>query len=356
MSKISLSIIVPCYNEEKNIAKFYNAIMGEDCAKIPDESHALSRKSQKNSREIPRENSNEIPPRIPHNSPKIPRKQTLKAYKYEIIFVDDGSKDGTIAQIRALQAIDKHIRLIKFSRNFGKESAMLAGLRAAKNLLSAIMDCDLQDPPELLFKMIEMYKNSGGELKMITARRKNRDGEGIIRKFLSNSFYAINNLFSSVRLESGVRDFRLIHRDALKAILAMNEYHRFSKAIFEFVGFTRQSVEFDYVAREDGKSSWNLLKLFKYGVGGIISFSTAPLKIISIIGILIFIFSGIWGAKIIIETLIFGNPVKGYPSLVVFISFFGGLQIVMLGIIGEYIAKIYEQGKNRPHYFIEYED
>lgn len=310
----SISIIVPCFNEEKNIKRFYEALISGEFG------------------------------------------GSIKDFRYEIIFVDDGSSDGTITQIRELKKIDSNISLIKFSRNFGKESAMLCGLQHAKNELSFIMDCDLQDPPNLLFKMIERYRQSGGKLKMITAKRKNRDGEGIIRAMLSNAFYKINNIFSSIKLESGVRDFRLIHRDALNAILKMNEYHRFSKAIFEFVGYDKEFIEYEYIKRTEGKSSWNIFKLFGYAIGGIVSFSTMPLRLIAIVGIVIFIFSGIYGLQMIISTLFFGNPVKGYPSIITLISFFGGLQIIMLGIIGEYIARIYEQGKNRPHYFIESEE
>lgn len=317
MDKIDLSIIIPCFNEEQNIQNFYtkvqNVLMGGG-------------------------NTN---------------------YKYDLnevyfIFIDDGSKDNTINEIKKLQANNKNIKLIKFSRNFGKEAAMLAGLKESKSILTCIMDCDLQDPPELLLKMIEKYKNSNGELKLITAKRRDRSGDSAFRAFFSEVFYKINNILSPIKLESGVRDFRLIHRDALQCILQINEYHRFSKAIFEFVGFQKETIEYDYIERYQGNSKWNFLKLFLYAIEGIVSFSTIPLKIITLIGFVIFILSSIYGIHIMINTLAFGNDVKGYPSIVTLISFFGGLQIMLLGIIGEYIARIYEQGKNRPHYFIEY--
>lgn len=313
----SISIIVPCFNEARNVANFYEAIMREQWRQI--------------------------------------------SSNYEIIFIDDGSTDSTIAEIKKLQSIDKNIRLVKFSRNFGKESAMLAGLKSAKNELITVMDCDLQDPPSLLSQMIEIYNanvdsSGAGRVKMIVAKRKNRKGEGKIRAFFSEIFYKINNALSSTKIISGVRDFRLMEREVVQSILQMDEYHRFSKAIFEFVGFEKRYLEYEYIARESGESKWSFMKLLRYGLGGIISFSITPLRAITIIGIVIFVLSGAWGSYILLKALIFGDPVKGYPSLMVLISFFGGLQIIMLGIIGEYIGRIYEQGKGRPHYIIEYQN
>ena len=305
----SLSIIVPCFNEAKNITHFYNAVMGEKWRKMISD--------------------------------------------YEMIFVDDGSTDGTIGEILRLKEMDKNIRLIKFSRNFGKESAMFAGLKASKKSLITLMDCDLQDPPNLLVQMLEIHKTKN--VKMIVAKRKNRNGEGKIRAFFSEIFYKVNNALSPVKIISGVRDFRLMDREVVEAILSMNEYHRFSKAIFEFVGFEKQYLEYEYIARESGESKWSFLKLLRYGLGGIISFSITPLRAITIIGFVIFALSTLWGSYILLKALIFGDPVKGYPSLMVLISFLGGLQIIMLGIIGEYIGRIYEQGKDRPHYIVECE-
>lgn len=306
----SLSIIVPCFNEAKNIAHFYSAMMSEKWRDFVSD--------------------------------------------YEMIFVDDGSTDSTIDEVKKLQKIDKKIRLIKFSRNFGKESAMLAGLKASLKSLVTLMDCDLQDPPNLLARMLEIHKASNGNIKMIVAKRANRNGEGRIRAFFSEIFYKVNNALSPVKIISGVRDFRLMEREVVNAILSMNEYHRFSKAIFEFVGFEKQYLEYEYVARESGESKWSFLKLLRYGLGGIISFSITPIRAITIIGFVIFALSTLWGSYILLKALIFGDPVKGYPSLMVLISFLGGLQIIMLGIIGEYIGRIYEQGKGRPHYIVEY--
>ncbi len=332
METLSLSIIVPCFNEAENVKIFYSTIIGKDLD-IANTSNITTKRQQHSDNNLTRYG-------IAH---------------YEIIFVDDGSIDETTKAIKAIQQCDSNVRLIKFSRNFGKEAAMLAGLRASKYLLTTIMDCDLQDPPELLWEMINIYKANNGKVKIITAKRRNRNGEAFLRASFSEMFYKINNILSPIKLESGVRDFRLIHRDALDSILSINEYHRFSKAIFEFVGFSKQIIEFDYVDRKSGQSKWNFWGLLKYALGGIISFSTTPLKFISYIGITIFCLSCVYGIYIVISTLMFGNEVRGYPTIVALIAFFGGLQIIMLGIIGEYIARIYEQSKGRPHYFIEEE-
>lgn len=325
---LGLSIIVPCYNEENNVKVFYDTIIA-----------VINAESSKDKKS---------------KDSKATSKSTLIS-SYEIIFVDDGSKDGTIDEIRKLQTYDKNVRIVKLSRNFGKEAAMLAGLKASKKELVTLMDCDLQDPPALLTQMLELYYNNTN-LQMIIAKRKDRAGEGKIRAYFSEMFYKFNNLISRVKIQSGVRDFRLMTRNIVESIIKLNEYHRFSKAIFEFVGYQKEYLEYEYIQRNAGISKWSFWKLFTYGLGGIISFSTMPLRIITFIGIFIFLLSCIYGSYIMISTLIFGNEVKGYPSLIVLISFFGGLQIIMLGIIGEYIARIYEQSKNRPHYFVEYED
>ncbi|RDU64757.1 glycosyltransferase family 2 protein [Helicobacter sp. MIT 14-3879] len=321
MKDISISIIVPCFNESNNIKNFYDTMIGYGGGQLEN---------------------------ISQNS--------IKNFDYEIIFVDDGSTDSSIEEIKKIKALDKNIRLIKLSRNFGKEAAMLAGLKNSNKELITIMDCDLQDPPSLLYEMIDIYVKNDGKLKMIIAKRKNRIGESKFRVYFSELFYKINNLISNVKLISGVRDFRLMDREVLESIMQVNEYHRFSKGIFEFIGYEKKYLEYEYIDRNEGESKWSFLKLLSYGIGGIISFSITPLRIITFIGILIFLFASIYGSYMLISTLMFGNPVKGYTSLIVLISFFGGLQIIMIGIIGEYIGKIYEQSKNRPHYFIEYQD
>lgn len=341
MQNLSLSIIVPCFNEAKNIDIFYSTIKHQIIDENSKNKHfqmggGICSKSHKISDTTP--------------------DSTAEIIDYEIIFIDDGSSDNTAMKIKDLQKIDSHIRLIRFSRNFGKESAMLAGLKASQKELITIMDCDLQDPPSLLNDMLDLYIANNGRIKMIVAKRRNRSGEGKIRAFFSEIFYKINNMLSNVKIISGVRDFRLMSKEVVKSILSINEYHRFSKAIFEFVGFEKQYLEYDYINRNDGESKWGFIKLLRYGLGGIISFSVTPLRAITMIGIVIFVFSSCWGMYILLQSLIFGNAVKGYPSLMVLVSFLGGLQIIMLGIIGEYIGRIYEQGKNRPHYIIEYQD
>lgn len=347
MKNLSLSIIVPCFNEAKNIDAFYQTIKSQIIDKMGDS------KDFQNEKQKYCENEKIIMGGGQNDKKQNDENATDSAY--EIIFIDDGSKDSTILEITKLQKLDSNIRLIKFSRNFGKESAMLAGLKASKKELITIMDCDLQDPPHLLNEMLNLYYKHNGNIKMIVAKRRNRDGEGQFRAFFSEIFYKINNMLSSVKIISGVRDFRLMTREVVESILEINEYHRFSKAIFEFVGFEKQYLEYDYISRNNGESKWGFMKLLRYGLGGIISFSITPLRAITMIGVVIFVLSSLWGMYILLQSLIFGNAVKGYPSLMVLVSFLGGLQIIMLGIIGEYIGRIYEQGKNRPHYIIEYE-
>lgn len=273
-------------------------------------------------------------------------------FNYEIIFIDDGSSDNSTRVIKNLQKIDKKIRLIKFSRNFGKEVAILAGLRAAKGEAVVLVDADLQHPLELIPKMYKIWQKG---IKIIYTRRKSRDGESPIKRFLSESFYKISNLLSDVKMLSGVSDFRLMDRSVVNALLRMGEYHRFSKAMFEWVGFSKECIEYNYVARSAGVSGWNYVKLFNYAILGIISFSTMPLRIAFFVGLMLSVFSGFYGAFIIIDTISNGKNVPGYASLMTIILFLGGVQLIFLGIIGQYLAQIYEQSKNRPHYIIEEE-
>ena len=240
------------------------------------------------------------------------------------------------------------IKILNFSRNFGKEAAIYAGLKASSGDCVALMDADLQDPPHLLIEMFEKWINK--EAQIIYARRISRKGESFFRAKLSQGFYVLNNLISEVRLESGVRDFRLMDREVVNALLLMSEYHRFSKAMFEWVGFTRLALTYEYLPRECGSSAWNFWKLFKYGIEGIISFSTMPLRIAFMIGFLMSFLSLCYGSYAGIDTFVFGNPVRGWTSLVAIITFLGGIQLIILGIIGEYIARIYEQVKQRPIY------
>lgn len=209
----------------------------------------------------------------------------------------------------------------------------------------------MQDPPELIFEMYKIWYTT--DIKIVYARRKNRDGEGFIKSKLSDLFYKTSNFVSSVKIKSGVRDFRLMDIKIVKILIEMNEYHRFSKAMFEWVGFKKECLEYEYIPRVDGETSWNYIKLFNYAIEGIISFSTMPLKISFYLGIFISLLSGVYGFYIIFNTLINGNDVKGYPSLITIILFLGGVQLIFIGVIGQYVARIYEQNKNRPHYIIE---
>lgn len=240
------------------------------------------------------------------------------------------------------------IKIIDFSRNFGKESAIYAGLQASKGDCVALIDADLQDPPTMLLEMYKKWQDN--EADIIYARRISRAGESFIRAKLSEGFYVLSNLISSVHLESGVRDFRLMDRQVVNALLGMSEYHRFSKAMFEWVGFKKIGLEYEYIPRTQGNSGWSFWKLFKYAIEGFISFSTMPLRVAFVLGFVMSALSLGYGCYAVISTLIFHNAVAGWTSLVAWIAFLGGVQLIILGVIGEYIARIYEQVKSRPHY------
>lgn len=307
--RILLSIVVPCYNEEESIESFYDKT-SEILASI-----------------------------------KYPD------FSYEIIFVDDGSKDRTIEKIQSLHNKDKRIKFIKFSRNFGKESAILAGFKASGGKCVVLMDADLQHPPELIAQMFDIW--SKNKAKIIYARRRQRTGENKVKSMLSELFYIISRKLSQVKMESGVSDFRLMDICVVKELLKMGEYHRFSKAMFEWVGFKRVCLEYEYAPRVAGDTSWSFWKLFNYAIEGFVSFSTAPLRVAFVLGFLVSLFAFVFGSFIILKTIIYGVSVSGYASLMVSMLFLGGVILIVLGIIGEYIARIYEQVKNRPHYIIE---
>lgn len=310
----NISIVVPCYNEEISLPKFQSQI-------------ALT--MQQVQKEFPQ-------------------------VSYEIIFVNDGSKDKTLEILQDMRSNAKNITVLSFSRNFGKEAAILAGLREASGDGVILIDADLQDPPHLIIEMVRIWLNSHRTTKVIYARRTTRAGESKIRATLSEIFYKVSNLLSEVKIESGVRDFRLMDREVIDALLELKEYHRFSKAIFAWVGFKRECLEYEYIPHFKGSSSWSFWNLFKYAIEGIVSFSTAPLRIAFVVGGLISIVSVVYGIHRIIDTIVYGNPVAGYPSLMVVITFIGGIQLMLLGVIGEYIARIYEQVKMRPIYILEH--
>ncbi len=301
-----LSIVVPCYNEEEVIDIFYNNLI---------------------------ENINEIPD-----------------IDYEIIFIDDGSTDKSIDKIKLLKNKNKKISYISFSKNFGKEAAMYAGLQASKGNLLVIMDADLQHPPRIIKQMYHEIKNN--DYDIIATKRDNRKGEPIIRSFFSNLFYKLINKVSDVKIIKGAMDFRMMKRIVAEAILDLKEYNRFTKGIYEFVGFKTKWITIHNEKRAAGISSWSSLSLLKYSINGILSFSVFPLTLISVLGVIISIISFIFITYTILEKIIIGNPTSGYASTISILCFLGGLQIFVMGIIGQYIAKIYLETKCRPIYIV----
>ncbi|MGX3045403.1 glycosyltransferase family 2 protein [Helicobacter sp. T3_23-1056] len=282
---------------------------------------------------------------------------------YEIIFVNDGSRDKTLQVLDNIKSQEftktdisqkRQIHIHSFSRNFGKEAAILAGLQKARGQGVILLDADLQDPPRLISDMVRIWLESKRETKVIYACRTTRAGESKIRAFLSELFYKVSNFISEVKIESGVRDFRLMDKEVIASLLQMNEYHRFCKAMFAWVGYKREKLEYEYIPHIKESSSWSFWKLFKYAVEGIVSFSTMPLRLAFVFGFIISAFAVVFGIYRIIDTIIYGNAVAGYPSLIVIISFIGGIELIILGVIGEYIARIYEQVKSRPHFILEH--
>ena len=271
---------------------------------------------------------------------------------FEYIFVNDGSKDRTLAILRELSQKNNSVRYLSFSRNFGKEAALYAGLQEASGDLVTVMDVDLQDPPELLIEMKAML-DSNLELDCVGTRRTTREGEPPIRSFFANLFYKLINKISQVEMVDGARDFRLMRRQMVEAILEVSEYNRFSKGIFAWVGFNTEYLEYKNVERVAGKTSWNFWSLFNYSLEGIVNFSDAPLNIAFLGGILSWILAFILMAVIIIRTLVFGDPTSGWPSLMTVILLIGGFQLLTIGILGKYIGKIFMETKKRPIYVIK---
>lgn len=303
MNKIS--IIVPCYNEEDVLELFYKKIT-EVSSKINAE--------------------------------------------FEYIFVDDGSKDRTLEILRKHSKEDERVRYISLSRNFGKEGAMYAGLEAATGDYVAIMDADLQDPPELLKEMYEILLTD--EYDCVATKRKTRKGEPIIRSILSKLFYKIINKMTSTEIVDGARDYRLMSRKMVDSILKVTEYNRFSKGIFSWVGYRTKWIAYDNVERAAGKTKWNFFKLFTYSVEGITAFTTKPLVMSAFIGMFFCIIAFLMILVIVGKTLIYGDPVSGWPSTICIILFVSGIQLFCLGIIGEYLAKEYMEVKSRPIYLV----
>ena len=269
----------------------------------------------------------------------------------EMLFVDDGSTDRTLSVMKDLNALDEKCKYLSFSRNFGKEAAIYAGLKNATGDYVAIMDVDLQDPPELLPQMYQILEE--GEYDNVATKRSTRKGEPVIRSFLSETFYKCINKISKTEIVSGARDYRLMNRRMVDAVLEMSEYNRFSKGIFEWVGFRTRWLEFENVERSAGETKWSIRKLFTYSLEGIMGFSVAPLSFASVIGLLFCVLSFLMVIVIVVRTLVWGDPVAGWPSLVCIVFMVGGVQLLCTGIVGQYLAKTYLETKHRPIYILK---
>ncbi len=301
-----ISIIVPCYNEEESLPLFY-----EEITKVMKEMD----------------------------------------YSFELIFVDDGSKDKTLEVIKKLREKDEQVRYVSFSRNFGKESAMLAGLQYSKGDYVTLMDADLQDPPSMLPEMVKYLESE--EYDSVGTRRVNRKGEPVIRSFFARMFYKLINHMSKVEMVDGARDYRLMTRQMVNAILECKEYNRYSKGLWSFVGFKTKWLSYENKKRVAGETKWSFWKLFKYAIEGIVAFTTVPLTLAAYMGIFFCFVAFIFIVIIIAKTLIWGDPVGGWPSLACIIIFVSGIQLFFLGIFGEYLAKTYLETKNRPIYIVK---
>lgn len=301
-----ISIIVPCFNEQEALPLFYEE---------------LNKQSQ-----------------------------ILSDYEFEILLVDDGSSDNTLQVMKELAEKDGRVKYYSFSRNFGKESAMYAGFVNAKGDYTAVMDADMQDPPYLLKEMLEIIEK--GEYDSVATRRVTRKGEPKIRSFFARMFYKIINKFSDADVVDGARDFRLMKKDMRESIVAMSEYNRFSKGIYGWIGYKTYWLEFENQERIAGETSWSFWGLFRYAIDGIINFSDMPLSFVSWLGIVMTIIAFLAVIFIVVRRAVFGDPVAGWASTASIITFIGGLQLFSLGIMGKYMAKMYLEVKERPHYII----
>lgn len=304
-----ISIIVPCYNEQESLPLFYEEII------------------------------------------KVAGEMKKERVEFEFLFVNDGSRDKTLEVSRELAKKDKRVRYISFSRNFGKEAAMYAGLENVTGDYIAVMDADLQDPPKLLPEMYHLIIEEGYDC--VGTRRVTRKGEPPIRSFFARCFYKIINKMSKVEMVDGARDYRLMTRQMVDAILSMKEYNRYSKGLFSFVGFQTKWLEYENIERVAGETKWNFWKLLMYAFDGIFAFSTVPLSIATAIGIIFCIISFIAIAVIIVKTLAFGDPVDGWPSMVCIMFFLSGIQLFCTGIVGAYLSRTYLETKKRPIYIVK---
>ena len=303
---MKISLIVPCYNEAEALPTFY-----EELNRVTKE---------------------------------------MSKYEFELLFIDDGSKDETLEILKKKAQEDNRVKYISFSRNFGKEAAMYAGFCNVTGDYAAIMDADMQDPPALLPKMMEILE--GGEYDSVATRRETRKGEPKLRSFFARRFYKLMKRISDVDIVDGARDFRLMKRSMVDSIVSMSESNRFSKGIFGWIGFKTYWLPYENVERVAGTSKWSFWKLMKYSFEGIFNFSDAPLKFASWTGFFFMFLSLIMTLVVFIRTLVFGDPVSGWPSLVCIILCVGGVQLFCLGVIGQYISKIYKETKHRPQYIV----
>ena len=310
MSKDIISIVVPCHNEEEMVPIFHKEITAV---------------------------SEQLPDAV-----------------FEMIFVNDGSKDATLAELKRLASLDERVHYLSFSRNFGKEAAMVAGLRHATGNYVAVMDADLQDPPAMLVEMVALIRI--GEYDCIGTKRLDRKGEPPIRSFFARQFYQLINRISDTEIVDGARDFRLMTRQMVDAVLEMTEYNRFSKGIFSWVGFETKYLSYENQERVAGKTTWSFWSLFKYSLDGIVAFSEAPLAIAAFTGFLSFAVAILAALILTVRTLVFGNATSGWTSLIVIILGMGGLQLLCLGILGKYLGKTFMETKRRPLYILKETD
>lgn len=312
MKKEVLSIIVPCYNEEESLPIFYKEIQKE--------------------------------------AEKFQKKNIL----FELFFVDDGSKDRTLELLKEYSQADPCVHYLSFSRNFGKEAAIYAGLEHVRGDYVTLMDADLQDPPSKLLEMYEILQKE--DYDVVGLKTNDHKNYGLIRKFFTFCYYKILNVFTTVPMAPNERDYRLMRRKVVDAVLSLSEYNRYSKGLFNFVGFKVKWLTYDAPDRVAGKTTWNFWKLFAYGIDGIVGFSTRPLVLASVVGVLFCFIAFVMVLVIIFKTLLWGDPVSGWPSLACIIIFMSGIQLFFLGIIGEYLAKTYLETKKRPIYIIREQD
>ena len=308
MKKKLVSITIPCYNEEEALQVIYPAIV-----------EAM--------------------------------KPLAENYEFELLLVNDGSKDGTLKKMKELAERDSRVKYYSFSRNFGKEAAIYAGLSNAKGDYVVMMDADMQDPPALLPEMIAKLET--GEWDCVATRRVTRTGEGAIRSFGARMFYKIIRKMTNINIADGARDYQMMTRQMVDSVLALTEYNRFSKGIFEWVGYRKAWLEFENVERAAGETKWSFWKLVLYSLEGIINFSSFPLTVSSYLGFIMTLISFVAIIFIIVRKLMFGDPVDGWASTVCIVTFVGGIQLFCMGIMGQYMAKMYSEVKDRPRYIIQ---